>query len=150
VQALEGGVIGLTQEMVGAHGAVILRNVGADVIEVEPATSRQTRRPSSSAMSGRDSAAFLAISREERGITLGLTTETDCEALVALGPAADTHVEQFLADATDRLGDRLGALRRLCFAGRVDDGDLVDRVSESAGFNGGVIALLTEGTARWE
>jgi crotonobetainyl-CoA:carnitine CoA-transferase CaiB-like acyl-CoA transferase len=105
VRPLEGiRVVDLTQTMAGPYCTMILGDLGADVIKVEPPTSGEMTRTMGVGMTGPDSAAFLAINRNKRGITLDLKSAAGREAIVALIATADVLVENFRPGVADRLG----------------------------------------------
>lgn len=97
-------VVDLTQTMAGPYCTMILADLGADVIKVEPPVSGEMTRSMGVGMSGNDSAAFLAINRNKRGITLDLKSDAGREAVVALVATADVLVENFRPGVADRLG----------------------------------------------
>ena len=97
-------VVDLTQTMAGPYCTMILADLGADVIKVEPPVTGEMTRTMGVGMSGQDSAAFLAINRNKRGVTLDLKTDAGREAVLALIATADVVVENFRPGVADRLG----------------------------------------------
>lgn len=97
-------VIDLTQTMAGPYCTMILADLGADVIKVEPPVTGEMTRTMGVGLSGTDSAAFLAINRNKRGITLDLKSPAGREAVLALIATADVLVENFRPGVADRLG----------------------------------------------
>ena len=65
-------VLELTQVMAGPFCGQVLADMGADVIKVEPPGGDSTRRSLGFRMSGDDTAAFLAVNRNKRSLTLDL------------------------------------------------------------------------------
>jgi crotonobetainyl-CoA:carnitine CoA-transferase CaiB-like acyl-CoA transferase len=105
VQPLEGvRVVDLTQTMAGPYCTMILGDLGADVIKVEPPVTGEMTRTMGFGMTGDDSAAFLAINRNKRSITLDLKASGAREAVHALIATADVVVENFRPGVADRLG----------------------------------------------
>ena len=97
-------VVDLTQTMAGPYCTMILADLGADVIKVEPPVTGEMTRSMGVGMTGADSAAFLAINRNKRGITLDLKSDAGREAVIALVATADVLVENFRPGVADRLG----------------------------------------------
>ena len=105
MRPLEGvRVVDLTQTMAGPYCTMILADLGADVIKVEPPGRGEMTRTMGFRLTGDDSAAFLAINRNKRSITLDLKLEAAREAVVALIATADVVVENFRPGVADRLG----------------------------------------------
>ena len=65
-------VLELTQVMAGPFCGQVLADMGADVIKVEPPGGDSTRRSLGFRMGGDDTAAFLAVNRNKRSLTLDL------------------------------------------------------------------------------
>lgn len=91
-------VLELTQVMAGPFCCQVLGDMGADVIKVEPPeTGDQARR-------SLGPAAFRAVNRNKRSVTLDLKDETHREALHRLVPTADVLVENYRPGVAERLG----------------------------------------------
>ena len=72
-RALDGlRVLDVTQVMAGPFCAMMLADLGADVIKVEPPGGDSTRRMPGAV--GGDSPSFNAVNRGKRGIVLNLKT----------------------------------------------------------------------------
>ncbi len=98
-------VLDLTQAMAGPYCTQILGDLGADVIKVEPpGKGEMTRRGMGFRMKGDDTAAFLAINRNKRSLTLDLKSDEGREILLALVRESDVLVENFRPGVTERLG----------------------------------------------
>jgi len=97
-------IVDLTQTMAGPYCTMILADLGADVIKVEPPVTGEMTRAMGFGMTGDDSAAFLAINRNKRSITLDLKVEASRAAVHALIATADVVVENFRPGVADRLG----------------------------------------------
>lgn len=113
-QSLDGvRVVDLTQVMAGPFCTMILGDLGADVIKVEPPGRGDiSRRMGGEGMEleGDDNAPFLALNRNKRSVTLNLKDEGQREAFYRLVATADVVVENFRPGVTGRLGihyDRL-------------------------------------------
>lgn len=107
-------VIDLTQVMAGPFCCMMLGDMGADVIKVEPPLGDQTRGSMGFRMKGADSPGFLALNRNKRSITLDLKTESGRDMLFELVRTADIFVENYRPGVTKRLGidyDTLSAIR---------------------------------------
>ena len=79
--------------MAGPYCAMLLADMGARVIKVEPPAGDSTRAMAGA--QGGDSAAFGAVNRGKRGIVLDLTEEAGREVFVRLARSADILVENF-------------------------------------------------------
>lgn len=104
--ALEGiRVLDLTQAMAGPFCTMLLADMGADVVKVEPpGRGEMTRKMGFAAPKGDDSAAFLAINRNKRSVTLDLKSPEGQELFHRLAAEADVIVENFRPGVTERLG----------------------------------------------
>jgi formyl-CoA transferase len=98
-------VLDISQVMAGPYACMLLGDLGADVIKVEPpVTGDQTRGSMGFKMKGADSLGFLNMNRNKRSITLDLKTEAGKEALKTLARDADILVENYRPGALRRLG----------------------------------------------
>jgi crotonobetainyl-CoA:carnitine CoA-transferase CaiB-like acyl-CoA transferase len=98
-------VLDLTQVMAGPFCCQVLADMGADVIKVEPpGTGEQARRSMGFRMKGEDTAAFMAVNRNKRGIALDLKDDAQRAALHKLVETADVLVENFRPGVAERLG----------------------------------------------
>jgi crotonobetainyl-CoA:carnitine CoA-transferase CaiB-like acyl-CoA transferase len=78
--ALDGIVVlDLTQVMAGPFCTMMLGDMGADVIKVEPPAGDLSRRMGGAhlRLAGDDNAPFLALNRNKRSIVLDLRTDED-------------------------------------------------------------------------
>lgn len=102
-------VIDLTRALAGPHAAMMLGDLGADVVKVEnPNGGDDTRgwgppfvEP---AQGGRESTYFLCANRNKKSVTLDLKDEAGRAALRALVREADVLMENFRPGVLDRLG----------------------------------------------
>ena len=86
-------VIDVTQVMAGPYCAMLLCDMGADVIKVEPPAGDSSRRMAGAR--GSDSPSFNAVNRGKRGIAVDLKTTEGQAVLKRLAGAADVLVENF-------------------------------------------------------
>ena len=111
--ALQGlRVIDQTQVMAGPFCSMLLGDMGAEVIKVEPPEGEHTRRPELSIAPG-VSASFLAVNRNKRGITVDLKQPEGVAILRKLAATADVLVENYRPGVARRLGvdyDTLAAI----------------------------------------
>ena len=96
-------VIDLSQVLAGPLCTMILGDLGADVIKVEPSQGDQARQSLGTRI-GDDSAAFLAVNRNKRSIVLDLQTSVGRGTLHRLVASADIVVENFRPGVAERLG----------------------------------------------
>lgn len=114
-------VLDITQVMAGPFCCMLLGDMGADVIKIEPPkTGDSTRHSMGFRLKGEDSPGFLALNRNKRSITLDLKNEADRDVLYALVKTADVVVENARPGVAARLGmgyDTLSAINpRLIYA----------------------------------
>ena len=103
--ALEGvRVLDMTQIMAGPFCAMLLADLGAEVIKIEnPRGGDDSRRMAPPYYNG-ESAAFLAVNRNKYGLALDIRTERGKELLWELIDSADVLIENFRPGTMDRLG----------------------------------------------
>jgi formyl-CoA transferase len=107
-------VLDLSQVMAGPFCCMLLGDMGADVIKVEPpGVGDQTRRSMGFRMKGEDSPGFLALNRNKRSITLNLKSEAGREVLYRLSETADVVVENNRPGVVAKLGVDYETLRRI-------------------------------------
>lgn len=126
--------------MAGPFCTMLLGDMGADVIKVEPPSGDLSRSMGGDRLrlKGNDRAPFLALNRNKRSLVLDLKLPADLERLRALAATADVLVENFRPGVATRLGvghDELRARNpRLVYAsisGFGQEGPYADR----AGFD---------------
>lgn len=95
-------IVDLSQVMAGPYCSMLLADMGADVIKVEPTNGEGTRTwpPYQNGESG----AFMAINRNKRGISLDLKSEEGKKIFYDLVKTADVLVENFRPGVVKRLG----------------------------------------------
>ncbi len=100
-------IIDLTQFLAGPFCTMLLADLGADVIKVEPPAGDLTRKmgPFPPDTKGCDYGGYFAsVNRNKRSIVLDLKQPADREALLKLVDTADALVENSRAGAMDRMG----------------------------------------------
>jgi len=104
VLALEGmRVLEITQVMSGPFCGLLLADMGADVIKVEKPQGDDSRRMVPPMIRG-ESAPFMAINRNKRGISLDLKTSQGKQIFRRLAARADVLIENFRPGTMDGLG----------------------------------------------
>ena len=111
-RALDGlRVLDVTQVMAGPYCAMVLADLGADVIKVEPPAGDSTRvMPGAS---GKDSPSLNAVNRGKRGIVLNLKTPAGRDVLLRLARATDILIENYRPGVMTALGVDYQQLARL-------------------------------------
>ena len=106
-------VLELAQIMAGPTCGLMLADLGADVIKVERVPggddTRMMNRPS---LRG-ESAAFMAMNRNKRGIALNLKLPAAQEALKRMVARADVLTENYRKGTMEKLGMGYEALKAL-------------------------------------
>lgn len=102
-------VVDLTRALAGPHAAMMLGDLGAEVVKVEnPDGGDDTRGwgpPFAEPVDGdRESTYFLCANRNKKSVTLDLKEEAGKAALQALLVRADVLMENFRPGVLDRLG----------------------------------------------
>jgi len=110
-RALDGlKVLDITQVMAGPFCAMMLADLGADVIKVEPPSGDSTRQMPGA--SGTDSPSFNALNRGKRSIVLDLKSGAGRDALVRLARASDILIENYRPGVMDAFGLGYAALAK--------------------------------------
>ena len=98
-------VLDISQVMAGPYACMLLGDLGADVIKIEPpGTGDQTRGSMGFKMKGADSLGFLNMNRNKRSIALDLKTEAGRDVVLRLAEDADILIENYRPGAMRRLG----------------------------------------------
>jgi crotonobetainyl-CoA:carnitine CoA-transferase CaiB-like acyl-CoA transferase len=104
-------VLELAQIMAGPSCGALLADLGAEVIKVEKMPGGDdTRRYAEPSIQG-ESAAFMMMNRNKRGIAVDLKTEGGRRVLRRLVETADVLTENYRRGALDRLGLGYDALK---------------------------------------
>ena len=104
-------VIDQTQVMAGPFCSMLLADMGADVIKVEPLDGESTRHDGEVAPGV--SPSFLAVNRNKRGMAIDLKQPEGAEILRRLAATADVLVENYRPGVTERLGIGYARLKEL-------------------------------------
>src|SRR3972149_4731851 len=103
--ALQGlRVLDLTRILAGPLCTMMLGDMGADVIKVEPPGAGDDTRSWGPPFVGGESAYFLGINRNKRSITLDLSGKQGQAILGALLSSADVVVNNFKIGTLDKWG----------------------------------------------
>ncbi|HEY1282105.1 MAG TPA: CoA transferase, partial [Acidimicrobiales bacterium] len=100
-------IVDLTRALAGPYCTMILADLGADVVKVEPPEGDLTRFTGPFARDDEEKAFggyFGSINRNKRSIVLDLKRPEDCDRLLALVDRADVLVENFRVGVMDGLG----------------------------------------------
>ena len=98
-------VLDVSQVMAGPFCCMLLGDLGADVIKVEPpGTGDQTRGAMSFRLKGADSLGFINMNRNKRSVVLDLKTQAGRRTFHKLVETADVLVENYRPGAVKRLG----------------------------------------------
>ena len=108
-------VVDLSQVMAGPYCTMLLGDLGADVIKVEPPSGDLSRSMGGARLhlTGDDNAPFLALNRNKRSVVLDLKRDTDVDHLRGLVRVSDVLVESFRPGVMQRLGMDYAAARAL-------------------------------------
>ena len=104
-------VIDLTHVMAGPTCTLMLADMGADVIKIEKIPDGDDSRHMIPPKIGDETAAFMMMNRNKRGIAIDLKTADGKTILAKLIEDADVVVENFAPGVMDRLGFGYEALR---------------------------------------
>lgn len=106
-------VIELGQVIAGTFGGVILADLGAEVIKVEPPRGDTARNPNIAPLGG-ESAIHLFMNRGKKSVVLDLKHPKGRELLYRLVAQADVVIDNFRPGVMERLGldhDSLAAIK---------------------------------------
>ncbi|MGB5213189.1 MAG: CoA transferase [Anderseniella sp.] len=105
-------VIEMAHIMAGPVTGLMLADMGADVIKVERPNGDDTRRFLPPDIEG-ESAAFMMMNRNKRGIRLDLKTKAGKAALIRLIEQADCLIENYRHDTMAKLGLGYDELKKI-------------------------------------
>jgi crotonobetainyl-CoA:carnitine CoA-transferase CaiB-like acyl-CoA transferase len=98
-------VLDISQVMAGPYACMLLGDLGADVIKIEPPkTGDQTRGSMGFKMKGHDSLGFLNMNRNKRSVVLDLKSAAGRSVLMRLVKEADILIENYRPGAMRKLG----------------------------------------------
>jgi len=106
-------VIDLSHIMAGPACSMLLADMGADVIKVERVPEGDDSRRMVPPTIADQSAAFLIMNRNKRGIALDLRTEAGRDVLSRLLKSADVLIENFRRGAMEQMGFGYDAVHSL-------------------------------------
>lgn len=95
-------VLDVSQVMAGPYCAMLLCDMGARVIKIEPPEGDSTRRMAGA--QGTESAAYNAVNRGKQSVVLDLRTAAGCSAARAIARHVDVLVENYRPGVMTRLG----------------------------------------------
>jgi crotonobetainyl-CoA:carnitine CoA-transferase CaiB-like acyl-CoA transferase len=96
-------VLDLTQAMAGPMATMLLGDLGAEVIKIEPLTGDQTRKWAPPYINGM-SAYFLSANRNKKSISMDLKSSRGKEILKKLLQSSDIIIENFRPGTMERMG----------------------------------------------
>lgn len=105
-------VLDLTRVLAGPLCTMTLGDLGADVIKVEQPGKGDDTRAWGPPFAGTESAYFLGVNRNKRGITLNVQDPRGLEVLKSLMRQADVIVENFKPGTLDKWGVGFAFLQR--------------------------------------
>ncbi len=127
-------VVDLTKAVAGPYAAMMLGDLGADVIKVEPPETGDEARQWGPPFLDNESSYFLSVNRNKRSIGVNLKSEDGRSILFKLIERADVFLENFKPGTTIRLKIDYGTFRRInprllycSISGFGQDGPYVDR-----------------------
>jgi crotonobetainyl-CoA:carnitine CoA-transferase CaiB-like acyl-CoA transferase len=92
-------VLDCTHVIAGAYCSLVLADLGADVIKIEPPAGESTR-----GLRGGGFRAYDFVNRNKRAIALDLSTERGADVVRKLAETADIFVENYRPGSLDRMG----------------------------------------------
>lgn len=107
-------VLDVSQVMAGPFCSMLLGDMGADVIKIEPPPEGdQTRRAMGFKLKGSDSLGFFNLNRNKRSFALNLKISAGREVFYRLVKTADILIENYRPGVTRRLGIDYPTLRAI-------------------------------------
>jgi crotonobetainyl-CoA:carnitine CoA-transferase CaiB-like acyl-CoA transferase len=109
-------VLDLTRALAGPHAAMMLGDMGARVIKIEPPAGDDSRSwgpPFIGEPDERESTYFLSTNRNKESLVLDLKDEDDQAVLAKLVERADVLMENYRVGVLDRLGFPVARLHEL-------------------------------------
>jgi crotonobetainyl-CoA:carnitine CoA-transferase CaiB-like acyl-CoA transferase len=101
-------VLDLTHALAGPYCTMLLGDLGADVVKIEPPTGDHSRQWGPPFING-EASYFLSVNRNKRSVVLDLKKKESVALAEGLAMASDVVVENFKPGTMERLG--LGAKR---------------------------------------
>ena len=107
-------VLDVSQVMAGPYCCMLLADLGADVIKIEPpGTGDQTRGAMGFKMKGSDSMGFLNMNRNKRSVALNLKSKAGKQVFFELVKTADILVENYRPGVMKKLGIDYAVLKEI-------------------------------------
>ena len=106
-------VVDLSRILAGPFAAMMLGDLGADVIKVEQPGTGDDTRTMGPPWYGDDSAYFMGMNRNKRSITVDLSAAEGREIVLDLVRDADVVIENFIHGGIEKLGLGYDVLRAL-------------------------------------
>lgn len=106
-------VVDLSRILAGPFAAMMLGDLGADVIKVEQPGTGDDTRTMGPPWYGDDSAYFMGMNRNKRSITVDLRTDDGRAIVLDLARGADVVIENFIDGGIEKLGLGYAVLRAL-------------------------------------
>jgi crotonobetainyl-CoA:carnitine CoA-transferase CaiB-like acyl-CoA transferase len=106
-------VLDVSQIMAGPFCSMLLGDMGADVIKIEPPDGDQTRRAMAFKLKGNDSLGFFNLNRNKRSLAIDLKKSAGREVFYRLARTADILIENYRPGVTRRLGIDYATLREI-------------------------------------
>ncbi len=107
-------VLDVSQIMAGPFCSMLLGDMGADVIKIEPPPDGdQTRHAMAFKLKGSDSLGFFNLNRNKRSFVLDLKTPVGREVFYRLAKTADILIENYRPGVTRRLGIDYATIREI-------------------------------------
>lgn len=106
-------VLELATQLSGPYGAMVLADLGADVIKIESPHRPDAARSVPSTRVGDQGTYYLSLNRNKRSVLLDLKDQAGREAFLKLVAVADVVLDNFRPGVTERLGidhERLSAV----------------------------------------
>lgn len=104
-------VLDVTQVMAGPFCGMVLADLGADVVKIEPPSGDSTRQMPG--FIGTDSPSFNAVNRGKRSIAIDLKIREGRDAVERLARSTDILIENYRPGVMDALGLGYAALARI-------------------------------------
>lgn len=105
-------VVEMSIAVAGAYAAMLLGDLGADVVKIEPPGGDESRRWQPSIADGEDGCYFVSVNRSKRSLELDIKSPRGREVLDRLLSDADVLIVNFRPRALDRLGLDVDTIRR--------------------------------------
>ena len=107
-------VLDVSQVMAGPFASMLLGDMGADVIKIEPSDGGdQTRRAMGFKLKGNDSLGFFNLNRNKRSFALNLKSKRAREVFYELVKTSDILLENYRPGVTKRLGIDYETLKKI-------------------------------------